>query len=121
MNTGGEAVKASEYTGFGRVTEFLFSSQIGTVFRGNDKLTYLENWGTGWGFMDSGYALVFVDNHDNQRAHGAGGDSILTYKVSKQYKMAVAFTLAHTYGVPRIMSSFYFEDTDAGKSIISWQ
>lgn len=110
---GGEAVSASEYT-FAAVTEFLYSAKIGTVFRAWDKLTYLENWGEGWGFMASGNALVFVDNHDNQRGHGAGGESILTYKVSKQYKMAVAFMLAHPYGTPRVMSSFYFDDTDAG-------
>lgn len=96
------------------MTEFKFSAQIGSVFRGYNKLTYLENWGEGWGFLPSGSAFVFVDNHDNQRGHGAGGDSILTYKVSKQYKMAQAFTLAHPYGVPRVMSSFDFTDTDAG-------
>ncbi|KAI7815474.1 alpha amylase [Rhyzopertha dominica] len=114
IDLGGEAVHAYEYTDFGRVTEFLFSAQIGSVFRGNNQLSYLENWGEGWGFMDSGNALVFVDNHDNQRGHGAGGDSILTYKNSKAYKMAVAFTLAHTYGEARIMSSFDFDDTDQG-------
>lgn len=86
------------------------------MFRGWDKLTWLLNWGTGWGFMDGTNALVFVDNHDNQRGHGAGGNSILTYKNSKQYKMAVAFMLAHPYGVPRLMSSFYFDDSEAGKS-----
>lgn len=65
--------------------------------------------------MDGNNALVFVDNHDNQRGHGAGGNSILTYKNSKQYKMAVAFMLAHPYGVPRLMSSFFFDDSEAGK------
>lgn len=113
---GGEAISSSEYTSFGAVTEFKFSANIGSVFRGWNKLSSLSNWGEGWGFIASGDALVFVDNHDNQRGHGAGGNSILTYKVPKQYKMAVAFTLAHTYGVPRIMSSFIFgEDTDQGK------
>lgn len=29
--------------------------------------------------MPAEKALVFVDNHDNQRGHGAGGDSILTF------------------------------------------
>lgn len=59
-------------------------------------------------------ALVFVENHDNQRGEGAGGEQILTYKDSKIYKMAVAFTLANTYGTPRILSSYEFEDTVAG-------
>lgn len=39
----------------------------------------LSNWGEGWGFMPSDKAVVFVDNHDNQRGHGAGGSSILTF------------------------------------------
>ena len=43
--------------------------------------------GEPWGFVQPGDALVFVDNHDNQRGHGAGGDSILTYKTSKLYKV----------------------------------
>lgn len=38
-----------------------------------------RNWGEGWGLMASGKALVFTDNHDNQRGHGAGGASILTF------------------------------------------
>ena len=38
-----------------------------------------RNWGEGWGLMPSDRALVFVDNHDNQRGHGAGGSSILTF------------------------------------------
>ena len=43
--------------------------------------------GEPWGFVPDGDALVFVDNHDNQRGHGAGGASILTYKDSKLYKV----------------------------------
>ncbi|KAK9688399.1 Alpha amylase, C-terminal all-beta domain [Popillia japonica] len=114
IDLGGEAISASEYVGMGRITEFKHSAEIGRVFRGYDQLAYLENWGTGWGFVDDGNAFVFVDNHDNQRGHGAGGDNILTYKNAKQYKMAIAFMLAHPFGSTRVMSSFYFEDTDAG-------
>lgn len=94
------------------MTEFQFSAQIGTVFRGMDKLVYLESWGTAWGLHESRDAFVFVDNHDNQRTDS---DIILTYKQSKQYKMAVAFMLSYPYGTPRIMSSFYFDDNDQGK------
>merc|ERR1712141_605861 len=31
-----------------------------------------------------------------------------------QYKVAVAFMLGHDYGFKRIMSSYYFQDTDQG-------
>lgn len=96
------------------MTEFRYSAEIGRVFRGNDQLNHLENWGEGWGFMASASSLVFVENHDNERGHGAGGDQILTYKDTKQYKMANAFKLAHPFGITRVMSSFAFTDTDAG-------
>ncbi|KAK2139807.1 hypothetical protein LSH36_1599g00011 [Paralvinella palmiformis] len=108
IDVGGEPIAAKEYTGLGRVTEFKYSYSIGDVFRNrNDqKLSYLVNFGEAWGFLHSADALVFVDNHDNQRGHGAGGASILTYKDAGLYKRAVTFMLAHPYGFVRIMSSF---------------
>nr|QEI22884.1 putative alpha-amylase [Oryctes rhinoceros] len=114
IDLGGEGISFTEYLHLGRITEFRYSAEIGRVFRGYDQLRWLSNWGEGWGFMASGSAVVFVDNHDNQRGHGAGGDNILTYKNPKQYKMASAFMLAHPYGSTRVMSSFAFTDTDAG-------
>jgi len=95
----------------GAVTEFRFSSEIGNTFRGNNALRWLVNWGEGWGFVPSYAALVFVDNHDNQRGHDP---NVLTYKNPREYKMATAFAMAHTYGIPRIMSSFDFTDSDQG-------
>lgn len=68
-----------------------------------------RNWGEGWGFMSNGNALVFIDNHDNQRGHGAGGASIVTFWDSRLYKMAVGYMLAHPYGVTRVMSSFRWD------------
>jgi alpha-amylase len=112
--SGGEGVSHSEYLHIGRITEFKLSTQIGKVFRGKDQLKYLSNWGEGWGFMASGSALTFTDNHDNQRGHGAGGADILTHKLPKNYKMANAFNLAHPYGYPRLMSSFEFTDSEHG-------
>ena len=58
---------------------------------------------------DGMHALVFVDNHDNQRTGGA-----LTYKEDYSYKLAVGFLLAHPYGFKRVMSSYYFDDNDQG-------
>ena len=37
--------------------------------------------------LDRANVLVFIDNHDNQRGHGAGGDKILTFRQSKLYKV----------------------------------
>ncbi|XP_055587960.1 alpha-amylase 1-like [Uranotaenia lowii] len=114
IDLGGEAVSKNEYTELGTVTEFRFSAEIGKAFRGRNQLKWLRNWGPEWGFLPSSLALVFVDNHDNQRGHGAGGADILTYKDPKSYKMAIAFMLAHPYGIPRVMSSFAFENSDQG-------
>ncbi|KAH0618361.1 hypothetical protein JD844_017485 [Phrynosoma platyrhinos] len=103
IDLGGEAISASEYFGNGRVTEFKYGAKLGTVIRrwNGEKMAYLKNWGEGWGFMPSDKALVFVDNHDNQRGHGAGGASILTFWDARLYKMAVGFMLAHPYGFTR--------------------
>ena len=38
------------------------------------------------GMLPSNDALVFVDNHDNQRGHGAGGELILTLYEPREYK-----------------------------------
>ncbi|XP_061389344.1 alpha-amylase 1-like [Musca vetustissima] len=114
IDMGGEAISKYEYTDLGAVTEFRHSDSIGKVFRGKDQMRWLVNWGTAWGFMPSDRSLVFVDNHDNQRGHGAGGADILNYKTSKQYKMANAFMLAHPFGITRVMSSFAFDNTDQG-------
>ncbi|GAB1288038.1 Alpha-amylase 1 [Apodemus speciosus] len=123
IDLGGEAVSSSEYFGNGRVTEFKYGAKLGNVMRKLDgeKMAYLKNWGEGWGFMPSDRALVFVDNHDNQRGHGAGGSSILTFWDARLYKMAVGFMLAHPYGFTRVMSSYYwpryFQD---GSDINNW-
>ena len=43
--------------------------------------------GSDWGMLDDEDALVFVDNHDNQRGSGGGGQNIITYKQPKLYKV----------------------------------
>jgi alpha-amylase len=50
-----------------------------------------------------------VDNHDTQR-HGAA----LAHDEPDLYRLAQVFTLAWPYGRPRVMSSYRFEDTNAG-------
>jgi alpha-amylase len=71
------------------VTEFKYGSRLSQVVLKKDgqKMSYLKNFGTGWGFISDGDSLAFLDNHDNQRGHGGGGE-ILTYHKSKEYKIA---------------------------------
>lgn len=114
IDLGGEAISKTEYNGLGIVTELLHSRDLGLTFRGKKPLHDLLQWGPAKGFLPSRDALVFVDNHDNQRGHGAGGDEIISYKDKRQYIMANAFMLAHTYGLPRVMSSYEFETLEQG-------
>jgi alpha-amylase len=106
---GGEPIRAVDYTHIGRVTEFKHGKNLGDVIRKNNgqRLSYLRNFGEGWGQLSGLSAFVFVDNHDNQRGHGAGGfGSILTFFEANMYKIATAFELAWQYGHVRIMSSY---------------
>lgn len=91
IDIGGEAVDKYQYTDIGGVIEFQFGIVLGHMFRSDDDLRRLSNWGSkeAWRLLDSDDALVMVDNHDNQRGHGAGGASILTYKDPKQYKVNI--------------------------------
>lgn len=116
-----EPIKGQEYFEFGRVTEFKFGKELGGAFRGRNDLRYLSNWGEGWGLFPDGNAVVFIDNHDNQRGHGGGGDTILTFRLSKLYKMATAFMLAHPYGVTRVMSSYHWDERcEGGRDQNDW-
>lgn len=116
-----EAIKGDEYFHLGRVTEFKYGRHLGEAFRGRNQLKWLVNWGTGWGMYPDRNALVFIDNHDNQRGHGGGGDSVLTFRVDRLYKMATAFMLAHPYGVTRVMSSYFWEQKwEDGKDKNDW-
>ncbi|XP_039753161.1 alpha-amylase 2-like [Pararge aegeria] len=113
IDLGGEIITRNEYTPLAAVTEFRFGLELSRCFKGQNQLRWLSTFGPNWGLLASGDALTFIDNHDNQRGHGAGG-AILTYKNARQYKAAIAFMLAHPYGKPQLMSSFSFQDTEAG-------
>jgi alpha-amylase len=113
IDLGGESIKGEEYFDIGTVTEFKYGKFLGEMFRGKNQLKWLVNWGEGWGMYPGTHALVFIDNHDNQRGHGAGGADILTFRTAKLYKMATAFELAHPYGITRIISSYMWEPYEA--------
>ncbi|WP_218419235.1 alpha-amylase [Alteromonas lipotrueae] len=118
IDQGGEAISADEYFSNGLVTEFKYSVEIGNVFR-NGSLAWLSNFGEAWGFMPSYKAVVFVDNHDNQRGHGGGGN-VITFEDGRLYDLANIFMLAWPYGYPKVMSSYDFHgDTDAGAPSVS--
>ncbi|MFF5171810.1 alpha-amylase family protein [Micromonospora sp. NPDC000089] len=104
----GEPVQPTEYTGNGDVHEFRYGKDLARMFN-SERLAYLKNFGEAWGYLPSGSAVAFVDNHDTQRDGG-----VLTYKNGNAYALANAFMLAWPYGTPAVMSSFSFSSKDQG-------
>lgn len=105
------------------ITEFRYGQKIGEKFRYDasggisDYIKYnFPVASAGWGMIDSSYALIFTDNHDNQRGHGSGyftsfddnsiGGIVTHFYDGGIYNLANVFMLAWPYGTPKIMSSY---------------
>lgn len=100
----------SNYLMNGDVTEFRYAQEIGNRFNYGslNALQGLENW-----WLASQNAVVFTDNHDNQRGHGGGG-GVITHEDPAGYTLANVFMLAYPYGYPKIMSSYHFSTDGQG-------
>jgi alpha-amylase len=96
-------VKPSMYLGVGQIEYFNYPNILSdAIMSGNmDMLRDVEN------FLEypSNKSVVFMDNHDTQR----DGIAPLTYRNLAQYVLANVFMLAHPFGYPKVMSSFYFD------------
>ena len=111
IDVGSEQVQAFEYLPNGDVTEFNFPAAMGTAFNCGGTLVALN--GVESGLLPSNGAVVFTDNHDNQRGHGAGGACIVDYRDGTAvYNLANIFMLAYPYGYPKVMSSYYWDGTN---------
>lgn len=107
-----------EYTHLGAVTEFTSSVDLGKIVQLKDGklLSDLKEYGKRWNYVPTEDAIVFVDNHDNQRHEG--GD-VLNYNRPELYRLAWAFTLAHPYGTPCILSSPDFTLFNQGEQLVA--
>ena len=77
IDMGGEAIRMSEYFNTGRVTNFIYGKKLAEIFlHQRDEAKWLDSWGEGWGMPSRYDVVVFLNNHDNQRGHGAGGIDI---------------------------------------------
>lgn len=113
IETAPEPIQGAEYLVNGKVSEFDYGKKISQVFL-QGKLSDLKNFTKEDPlFLPSEMAIVFIDNHDNQRGHGNGA-SVLTHKNKELYQLATAFMLAWPYGTPLLMSSYAFDNTDSG-------
>jgi alpha-amylase len=110
-----ETIRAEEYFGVGRVTEFAYGERLSELVR-EGELARLSSMTESSGLIRSDQAVVFVDNHDNQRGHG-DAQGVLTHRTVDAYKIANVFMLAWPYGYPKVMSSFAFDDDDARPAV----
>ncbi|XP_055894216.1 uncharacterized protein LOC106071375 [Biomphalaria glabrata] len=111
VNTIPDAISSDEYYDLGLVTEFRYSEMIGEALT---KVDYSKLCGVFQTLLREHSALLFIDNHDTQRGRERPGSIVLNYKTPSLYKRAQAFTLAAGYGTQRVMSSYFFQDTEAG-------
>eukprot|EP00735_Rhodelphis_limneticus_P009863 TRINITY_DN2885_c1_g2::TRINITY_DN2885_c1_g2_i1::g.5408::m.5408 TRINITY_DN2885_c1_g2::TRINITY_DN2885_c1_g2_i1::g.5408 ORF type:complete len:515 (-),score=51.74,sp/P00687/AMY1_MOUSE/49.90/1e-156,Alpha-amylase/PF00128.19/2e-20,Alpha-amylase_C/PF02806.13/6.9e-09 TRINITY_DN2885_c1_g2_i1:344-1888(-) len=108
IDLGGEPISYKEYTSTGRVTEFRYGIDVSQAIRGisGKKLKDLQY--VGKSLLDSAVSMAFIDNHDNQRGHGAGGKDLVTFWMPREYTIANIFMLAWPYGFTQVMSSYYW-------------
>ena len=109
---GTEPINSRDYLINGSVVEFKSPSQLASAFIAS-RLDSLSALGSGAGYLSADDAVVFVDNHDTQRGHGAV-DEILNYKSGARYDLANVFMLGWPYGYPKVMSSYRFEGGSQG-------
>lgn len=114
IGSAGEAVSVGEYFDIGDVTEFDYAQQLSPNILQDGKMQYLHNFGEAFGLMPPSKAVVFIDNHDTQRSIQKKSSALITYKSGEIYTFANIFMLAHDYGFPKVMSSFYFDSDDQG-------
>ncbi|MDJ0698487.1 MAG: alpha-amylase family protein [Woeseiaceae bacterium] len=100
----------STYTDIAHVTEFEYLPFLHNPLI-SGQLAPLENISERSGLLPTDRAVVFVDNHDTQRHEGGHA---FNYKEGDPYVLANVFMLAWPYGYPKVMSSFGFEDREAG-------
>lgn len=104
---GDSTTSPAEYVGNGDVTEFTYTNTIANAFK-NGSLAGLASLPDSMS-VESDQAVVFVDNHDTQRSAPT-----LTYKDGAVHDLANAFEMAYPYGTPKVMTSYSFDDSDAG-------
>jgi alpha-amylase len=114
INNPDEAVTANQYYGVGfssgggsDITEFQYGYRVTDAFLGRNGASLnsaLLNLSAS--LMPSDKAVVFVDNHDNQRGDNLHYASLLSGQ--SVYELAQIYTLAQPHGVVSLMSSYGF-------------
>nr|VFJ95199.1 MAG: alpha-amylase [Candidatus Kentron sp. H]VFJ96068.1 MAG: alpha-amylase [Candidatus Kentron sp. H]VFK02140.1 MAG: alpha-amylase [Candidatus Kentron sp. H] len=109
-----EAVKPEQYYKNGLVTEFRWGDAIAAKFkRGHGTIYDFQQFdASSWKFVPSHKAVVFTDNHDDQRKTPC---KVMNFRIDgPKYDLANVFMLAYPYGYPKVMSSYKYADHDQG-------
>ena len=103
----------ANFTALASLIEFKYGSYLSDVVlkRYNHHLNDLRTFGTQWGMVDSGNALVFLCNHDTERTTPNGP---LTFNDKRNYLIGSSFMLAWPYGNAQVLSSYYYNSYDQG-------
>lgn len=102
----------NEYVPLGVVTEYRYARDIGTAFQADRTLHSLLGLGPKHGYLPPNEALVFLHTLNTKRLNN--NELLDIYKNDVRYQMALAFMLAHPYGIPTILSSYHFKSLDQG-------
>jgi alpha-amylase len=110
IDYGGEAIHAADYLPLGtNLIEFRYTA-VADAFKGAGGATLAglpAALGDGAALLPGERAVVFVNNHDTQRA------SSLFYRDGAAYDLATVFMLAWPYGYPSLLSSYAFDRATA--------
>jgi alpha-amylase len=95
----------------GKVSEFEYGRKLAEKFLAGELgvLNHPVPFGERWELQPSIVSIAFLDNHDNQRGHGGGGQTMKDIRNNlTAYTLANIFMLAWPYGYPNVMSSYRF-------------
>lgn len=109
----GEPLNVYDYLVNGDVTAYGYPFRVGAAFH---QLQLSELWKVSQFFPASEDAIVFLENHDLQRA--VDGSSLTGYlRDPNLFRLAQVFMLTWPYGYPQVFSGFEFSDYDQGPPV----
>ncbi|XP_049543618.1 alpha-amylase A-like [Anopheles darlingi] len=107
-----------EYAELGVLTQDRFALDIGEVLLRRKPFHYFVHLGTRLGYMPRERALIYVNNPALLRQPDADGDLlVVSMRNARAYRIALAFMLAHRYGLARITSSYEFSNLTEGPPV----
>jgi hypothetical protein len=115
-----EPIRDWEYTPIGDVTEFAYPFYLGDKFDDSCSGTLSQLQNLELSMLPSRFAVVFTDNHDNQRGHGVGSGCIVDHRDGQEHVLANIFALAYPYGYVSIMSSYYWQSSPTDNTYDSY-